>query len=58
MLENTNIKQFYPGPILNKTLDITDFLFKDPNRFILLTHIKMKMVLLIIENLLMVQSMK
>lgn len=29
MLENTNIKQFYPGPILNKTLDITNFLFKD-----------------------------
>lgn len=32
MLENTNIKQFYPGPILNKTLDITDFLFKDPEQ--------------------------
>ena len=32
MLENTNTKQFYPGPILNKTLDITDFLFKDPEQ--------------------------
>ena len=32
MLENTNIKQFYPGPILNKTLDITDFLFKNPEQ--------------------------
>ena len=32
MLENTNIKQFYPGPILNKILDITDFLFKDPEQ--------------------------
>lgn len=29
MIENTNIKQFYPGPILNNTLEITDFLFND-----------------------------
>ena len=32
MLENTNIKQFYPGPILNKTLEITNFLFRDPEQ--------------------------
>lgn len=29
MIENTNTKQFYPGPILNNTLEITDFLFND-----------------------------
>ena len=29
MLENTNTKQFYPGPILNNTLEITTFLFTD-----------------------------
>ena len=29
MIENTNTKQFYPGPILNDTLEITDFLFND-----------------------------
>ena len=29
MLENTNTKQFYPGPILNNTLEITKFLFTD-----------------------------
>lgn len=29
MIENTNIKQFYPGPILNNALEITDFLFND-----------------------------
>lgn len=29
MIENTNTKQFYPGPILNTTLEITDFLFND-----------------------------
>ena len=32
MLENTNIKQFYPGPILNNTLEITAFLFRDPEQ--------------------------
>ena len=29
MLGNTNTKQFYPGPILNNTLEITKFLFRD-----------------------------
>lgn len=29
MIENTNTKQLYPGPILNNTLEITDFLFND-----------------------------
>lgn len=32
MLENTNTKQFYPGPILNKTLEITKFLFRNPEQ--------------------------
>lgn len=36
MIENTNIKQFYPGPILNNTLEITDFLFND------VTQVKIK----------------
>lgn len=27
MIENTNTKQFYPGPILNDTLEISEFLF-------------------------------
>ena len=27
MIENTNTKQFYPGPILNDTLEINEFLF-------------------------------
>lgn len=37
MLENTNIKQFYPGPILNSTLEITEFLFKNPEQ-VKITH--------------------
>lgn len=37
MLENTNIKQFYPGPILNPTLEITEFLFKNPEQ-VKITH--------------------
>lgn len=37
MLENTNIKQFYPGPILNLTLEITEFLFKNPEQ-VKITH--------------------
>lgn len=32
MLENTNIKQVYPGPIVNKIIDITEFLFKNPEQ--------------------------
>lgn len=32
MLENTNTKQFYPGPILNRTLEITKFLFRNPEQ--------------------------
>lgn len=32
MLENTNTKQYYPGPILNTTLEITSFLFRDPEQ--------------------------
>lgn len=32
MLENTNTKQYYPGPILNNTLEITSFLFRDPEQ--------------------------
>lgn len=32
MIENTNTKQFYPGPILNNTLEITRFLFNDPTQ--------------------------
>lgn len=37
MLENTNIKQFYPGPILNPILEISEFLFKNPEQ-IKITH--------------------
>ena len=32
MIENTTTKQFYPGPILNDTLEITNFLFRDPEQ--------------------------
>ena len=32
MLENTNTKQYYPGPILNRTIDITKFLFRNPEQ--------------------------
>ena len=39
MIENTNTKQFYPGPILNNTLEITDFLFNDTEQ-IKVTHSK------------------
>ncbi|MBR4891082.1 MAG: hypothetical protein IKU15_07340 [Clostridia bacterium] len=40
MIENTNTKQFYPGPILNNTLEITDFLFNDAEQ-IKITHSKL-----------------
>ena len=46
MIENTNTKQFYPGPILNNTLEITRFLFNDP------TQIKVKYSKLNIEGVL------
>lgn len=39
MIENTNTKQFYPGPILNNTLEITDFLFNEAEQ-IKITHSK------------------
>ena len=40
MLENINTKQFYPGPILNNVLEITDFLFTDITQ-IQVTHTKL-----------------
>ena len=40
MIENTNTKQFYPGPILNNTLEITDFLFNNAEQ-IKITHSKL-----------------
>lgn len=35
MIENTNTKQYYPGPILNNTLEITKFLFRDAEQIYL-----------------------
>lgn len=40
MLENTNTKQFYPGPIQNRTLEITKFLFRNPTQVKLTKTVK------------------